>query len=267
MNDKVPPNLRWPLELLERATDTLLDNRNATLLAIVGRGVVVKNKEARATIMNSLKVGDDSFRDRAQKRTDMWLKEEKQFEAHLFGHSAITLWSVLETYVGDFIVQWIRMKPDVLQNDHARKLKISLADYIAMTADERLEAIVEDIFETDAVKRQRGIDKLEVALTFVRLGGDLDKEMKSTLWLLHQVRNIWAHNSGIADKKFAKDVGSMFKCEVGEVVCFGQADWVRATKAILDYILTIVKRIAGHFEITPEMLNAARASDPGTTGN
>jgi hypothetical protein len=111
----------------------------------------------------------------------------------------VMLWSILENYIRDFLVEWTKRKPDVLKTDVIQKLPIRLGEYDALQGDEKYEYIV-DMVEAQS-KLGIGVARFEIVLGQFGLSGKVNEQIKKDILELQQVRHVLVHRNGIVDKR------------------------------------------------------------------
>ena len=78
------------------------------------------------------------------------------------------------------------------------------AKLIAGGFPELIEAVYSDAVRRNNASTDVGKGKFEKNLEVVGLDGPLPDELSSTIFQAQQIRNIWAHNAGKADRSFLR---------------------------------------------------------------
>jgi hypothetical protein len=121
--------------------------------------------------------------------------------AVLHGHSLVGFWGSVECFIEDVFV-------GMILHDQSLLLGEKLAELYGKTYDS-------DLDEEDNARRlyarvvqkssgKSASDKFEFILDYVGLSGSLTETVRNSLHEANQIRNLWAHKKGIADKKFVE---------------------------------------------------------------
>jgi hypothetical protein len=123
----------------------------------------------------------------------------------MFAHSAVGLWSGLEVLVEDLVKSWLSVHQEILEFPEVAKIRLPLAEYMRLSDDERLSVLVNEMQRNLRTELASGVTRFENLLSLVGIGGSLPEHVKKAIFELWQVRNLWAHRSGFADRKFVRN--------------------------------------------------------------
>lgn len=151
----------------------------------------------------------------------------------------IMLWSILENYVRDFLVEWIKRNPQIMRAEALQKIQISLGEYELLQGDEKYEYIVEMVERQS--KAGLGIGQFEVLLEQVELSGKVDNKIKRNLLELQQVRHVLAHRNGIVDRRLIKRC-PWITSNIGETIHIDADRFGDYYNAVLTYAVGIGDR-------------------------
>jgi hypothetical protein len=169
----------------------------------------------------------------------------------LHGHSLVGLWGALESMVFDLVAAWLQHIPGARAVDTVRGVKVSLADFDSMTPEDRMRAIVSEL---DRAHSQRGgIARFEKLLDAVALSGTYPGVLGENVFIVQQLRNVFAHRRGVADRRFVA-AAPFFAIDVGRNVPCGRAVWHASLSTIIEYGLVIRNRVGAHFDQPPAEL-------------
>ncbi len=118
------------------------------------------------------------------------------------GHALLGLWSALEAMVEDAIVAWIIDKPETLQSADFAKIRVPLAEFSRMDAEDQALYLVSEV-QRDS-KLAQGITRFERLFDAVGLGGSVNEEVRKAIFEAQQVRNALAHRGGFADRRLVE---------------------------------------------------------------
>lgn len=135
----------------------------------------------------------------------------------MFAHSVVGLWSGLEVLVEDLVGAWIASHPEVLDLPDMAKVRIPVAEYMRLGEDERIGLLVTELQRTLRTELASGATRFEKLVDAVGLGGKTPDQLRRALFEMWQVRNLWAHRSGVSDRKFT-EICPWLNYDVGERV-------------------------------------------------
>jgi len=153
----------------------------------------------------------------------------------------IMLWSILENYIRDFLVEWIKRHPKTIRTESVQKLQIGLGEYESLQGDEKYEYIVEMIELQSRSKTGIGVGRFERLLEQFDLSGKVNEELKRGILELQQVRHVLVHRNGIVDKRLIE------KCpwtasNIGKTIQIDSEKYNAYLVSVLDYASMIGDR-------------------------
>jgi hypothetical protein len=86
-----------------------------------------------------------------------------------------------------------------------------------------------------------GATKFERLLAAVELGGPIPAAVRNALYLAQQIRNVWAHRGGVADKRFV-DACPQLEYEVGDRVNMTQEVFLPLMHGLHMYSIVVINR-------------------------
>lgn len=95
-------------------------------------------------------------------------------------------------------------EPSLLGTDAFKRIKLPASLMIESDASERHRAILSEMARSTDADLAQGTGKFERLLAPVGLGGAVPKPIKDAVFHAQQVRNIWAHRAGAADRRFVE---------------------------------------------------------------
>jgi hypothetical protein len=190
---------------------------------------------------------------RIQARADAAKQEVEDRFPFMHTQALVSLWSYAEDCLYGTLVNWIANEPTALQKDHVEdkvlKIKIDLAMYETLDRMGRAEYLVDQLKPVS----QRGVNQFENLLEAFKFKGNVEKDVKDTIYEMQQVRNVVAHRSGLADKKLLDTCPWLGdKYQIGDPVQVTFEDFDRYSAAIKSYIRTVIDRFSRRwFELYP----------------
>lgn len=169
----------------------------------------------------------------------------------LHAHAVVSLWSALEHGVQELLVARLAEDPGLLREEAIGRVKLSLAEYLAMEADDRLRYLVSEIDRQEQTQRPQsergGVGRFEPVLNRFGLGGCLDEPHKRCLFELSHVRHVIVHRGGVADVRFVNSC-PWVKVPAGNRIVVSHGDYVRYRTATDSYFAALVMRIVGEMK-------------------
>ncbi len=210
----LPPWAQEPFDYFWR-----YESDAARILALCIRGVTTVSHIPRIiNILDHGKVRDEAAYVSNQFDAEFAKQEIKDDFSALHSHSVVTIWGALEVLVNDLATAWLINQPEALNRATVSKIRIPLSEYERLNKDERMRFLVKDITRSLNADFKMGVDKFEVVLDALGLGGAVNKNRKKILYEVSQVRNILVHRAGIVDRQFKEGcpwvktpLGSKFK--------------------------------------------------------
>jgi hypothetical protein len=166
---------------------------------------------------------------------------ESNSDYRLFhGHSLVAIWGALETMVFDVVVAWLLNGPDATAHPKVAEMKVPFGLFEELSREERIYTV------TSELDRQRGdragIQRFENVLDPVDLSGSYEGVLADNIYEMQQMRNVFAHRSGVADRRFA-DACPHLGYGVGDLVMVGQNTWTDFIVTAMAYASVIARRM------------------------
>jgi hypothetical protein len=150
-------------------------------------------------------------------------------------------WAAFESFVEEIPGALIRIDPALISTPAFEKAR-NRADRENLTGSERLERIIDIVVPNQkGPLTAQGGGKYEDQLRLVGLDGEVPVDLALALMEAQQVRNIWAHNGGRADKKLL-DHCTGIGVALGEKVAMTGTRLSKYTLAQNTYTTIIVNR-------------------------
>jgi hypothetical protein len=173
--------------------------------------------------------------------------------------SVVTLWSLLESFVRSFLVNWMENEPGALKVDGIQNLSIKIGEYEALTPEEKCPYIL-DCLQSERRSRRPGVAFFEAMLEIFGLNGPVDAGLRKTLLHLWAVRNLIVHQQGKADKIFVEQC-AWLGVNLGDEVHISDAQLEKFTDACGEYFKSIISRLQDRFGV-PRTPGPASPSEP-----
>ncbi|MFD8667787.1 hypothetical protein ACFV1U_20630 [Streptomyces microflavus] len=159
----------------------------------------------------------------------------------LHAHSIMGEWGAMECLIEDLVEAWVVFRPETLERTHFARVRVPLATILGMSEVDRSRLLVSEVQRDLKVDLTSGATKFEKLLEAAGLGGPVDPRVREALYEAQNVRNVWAHRGGIADKRLVEACPQLGFRE-GEKVSIGKEGLQRYRDALWIYSATVLNR-------------------------
>lgn len=160
----------------------------------------------------------------------------------LISHSVVAIWSALEAMIPKFVVQYLLLKPGILQSEPFDRIKLPVSTYESLDREGLMSELVQEIMQTTQSALKPGIGRFESLLEKVSLGGSVPENMRRDLFELSQVRNLIVHQFGHVDARFTAAC-PWLQVVSGSRLKLTNKDFDRYRDAIRGYVRIIIERV------------------------
>ena len=168
-------------------------------------------------------------------------KEEASFGYPLLvAHSAVTLWSCLESTVPEFVRQFVLANPAVLDRPQFQKLKISAAEALKRSPDGLAIYVVEELERSTQNQIKWGVGRFDEMISALGLAPKIEEETRRTIFELSQIRNVIAHNRSVVDSRLVNSC-PWLNVQVGQKLVLNMQDHHRYSVAVCTYAADILE--------------------------
>jgi hypothetical protein len=216
-----------------------------------GAGVLVKLPRTIDSLMTSFDFNfffpEEEKSTREEQINEMkWMARLAESEIEddfplLHSHTLLGAWGALEGMIEDLAILRIQYCPSILEEPKLAKVKIPLVDFQKMTDHERLRFLVTELQRDLGLDLKSGATKFEPLLALVGLGGSIDRRVRDALFECQNLRNLFAHRAGIADRRFVASCPHLHY-SVGDAVKIGDEVFARNFFGLLTYGAIILNR-------------------------
>ena len=164
---------------------------------------------------------------------------------YLFSLAAIKIWTLLECLVDDIVLECLKDLPRCTNIDLIRSLKGPLVEFINAAPDDQAEYLANELKLAVRANLSPGVGRFENVLNPVGMGGPVDDGVRRVLLEIGEVRNIFVHRNGIADRRFV-NACPWLKVKLGEPVNLSHEDFhlyhIAATSYVIELDLRFGRR-------------------------
>jgi hypothetical protein len=212
-----------------------------------GADVLTKMPQTIDALMNASKIPKDEKDAHEKELKELkWAAELAKSEiesdfALLHSHTLMGSWGALEGMIKDLVISWMQHNPSVLDDPRITKVKVPLVEFQKMGDHDRLRFLVTEIQRDLGLELKSGATKFESLLALVGLGGSVHRKVRDALFECQNLRNLFAHRGGVADRKFVANCPHL-KYSVGDTVKLGSRDFSRNFFGLMTYGVIILNR-------------------------
>jgi len=253
MANAVDPWPEWSKDPFYRFFDYVQSEIQLIELATNGIRMVVKQARISEALYGVAEILDQPKRRAASQLADALVRAEvarQEVEADfplLHGHSLVGIWGALEALINDVAVAWLTHRKALLKTVEFSSVEVPLGDFQNMSAAERIEYLLDQVPRSPGVGG--GFPRFELLMDRVGLGGALDDELRRTLIEVHQVRNVYAHRGGIADRKARAACPWRKDWKLGKPILVDRTGYGRYLDATTSYAFELIVRSAAQFGV------------------
>jgi hypothetical protein len=171
----------------------------------------------------------------------------------LHSFAAVALWSWLENFVKDLLVEILYRDRAALEHQAFLRIKIRFSEYAALRRREQMAYLVEQLEQETSAPLKLGINRFESLLDSVKLAGPTPQEVIKWLFELQQIRNAIAHRNGRCDMRLKTNC-PWLKLKIGEPIRISTAQLTDYASASVNYGTEILYRMGDRysFNLRPE---------------
>jgi hypothetical protein len=222
---------------IRRLTDYIEEERDLVELSRVGIEMLRKQRPTSRSVQDAA-----ATLTRAVSGVELVARAgEEASDDHplLHGHSLVAIWGALETMAIGVVAAWLTHRPES-RSGKVSDIKVPYSMFEDLSDEERVDALVHELDQQRGAKK--GVDRFETLLTWVQLSGQTDPVLAQNLYEMQQVRNVFAHRRGIADRRFI-EACPHFGCGVGDQILLDRDAWYDSMVAALVYAETVLLRM------------------------
>jgi len=162
----------------------------------------------------------------------------------LHSQAAILLWSGLETLVKDYVVRSLMERPGLILEEPWSSLKVKIGDYEGADQEQKARFLVDE--QSARTRTRGGIARFELMVEWVGLKGSVGSDHRAAIYELQQVRNVFAHNRGVADSMFC-DACKHLGLQPGQPLTVSQVMFDKYSNASTSYVFELMLRSSEFF--------------------
>lgn len=193
----------------------------------------------------------EGHRDGVRRNAELADREVSRDFPMLHAQAVVSLWSSLEVLIRDLLALWLQNRPETLQRDSFKRLRVRVAEYEALTTEERSAYLVEMLEQELQASLKPGAGRFECLLDAIGLGGGLPDGVRKRLLELSQIRNVLVHRRGVVDKRFTERC-PWINVSVGKTLVVSDASLTNYHIAAMAYSMIIVQRLSSNFGAEPD---------------
>ncbi len=159
----------------------------------------------------------------------------------LSAHGLVGVWGVMESAIDDWVVDWLRRRPQDLNLEPDAELKLPAVSFVSLSAQERAEILFTALRRRQGQSFGTGVARFERPLAIVGLSAPVPGYLSDAVFEMHKVRNVYAHCGGRADAQFLADC-PWFGLDIGDAVPINSAILAGYTSLLTAYMVLLMYR-------------------------
>jgi hypothetical protein len=158
----------------------------------------------------------------------------------------VGFWGAFEAAIEDLVLGIISNEPTFLRAEPFSKVKIPLAEFEALTKDDRMRLLLRELQRLLRSDQRGGVNSFEMILDSVNLSGVVAEEIKKAIWEMHHVRNLIVHRGSCVDRTFAESCPEL-GLKVGDRMKASRRQVAHYVASLLEYGVLIEERLAARY--------------------
>lgn len=157
----------------------------------------------------------------------------------LHAQSTVTLWTVLELAIQEYVVRWLETEPEVTRIRPISQAKITLGEYLEVAETERARFLAELLDRNTDSRLRPGLGRFEPALSAFGIHAEVDEAVRRDILELQSIRNLLVHRHGVVDRRFVGRCPWLER-KVGEQLRVPHGDFKRYSNAVMSYVTAVM---------------------------
>jgi hypothetical protein len=158
----------------------------------------------------------------------------------------VGFWGAFEAAIEDLVIGIISNEPSFLHAEPFSKVKVPLAEFEALTRDDRMRLLLRELQWLLRSDQRGGVNSFEMILDSVNLSGVVAEEIREAIWEMHHVRNLIVHRCSCVDRTFAESCPKL-GLKVGDRMKASRKQLANYIASLLEYSVLIEKRLAARY--------------------
>lgn len=235
---------KWASEPFERyfkETETLFDLLRLSQTGISLLRGIPKTIEVLAKYSDEVDPSNEERLEVAKREAKLAQKEIDEGFPLLHNQALITAWTLLESTVKSYVINWIRYNPDAIKIDSIGKIKIELGDYLQLNEDDRPQYIFE-IFEREIGRAEpMGFKRFEKILAPFGMSGPVSEQISQDLYTTANLRNALVHRSAVVDYQLLRKCPYL-EMKVGDQIKVSPKQLRTLSNSMHSYVILLICR-------------------------
>ena len=203
------------------------------------------------TMPESMYLGGPDAEDKLKNTEELSKLAQREVENDfqvLNSQALLAHWASLESFIKSFVASLLENEPRAREADGIRKLQVRLGEYLALEERDRYVYIAELLDRETGNPLRAGVTRFEDLLGVFGLSGQVEENVRKTLFELNNVRNVIVHKGGIADRRLV-EACPWLGLNQGDVVKVRSADLSRYSLACVSYVTGLLRRLGEYWGI------------------
>lgn len=123
----------------------------------------------------------------------------------LHANALVGLWGALEACINDLCLLWLQCMDRRRLGEALMSARVKLGEYLGLDDQDRWLWLLLQLQRSDATSLRTGIGQFESMLKPLGISPQVDDGVRTTLFRIKAMRNLYAHRAGRADAKFLQE--------------------------------------------------------------
>lgn len=159
----------------------------------------------------------------------------------LHSHALMGAWGALEGMIEDLSISRMQHDASILDEPKFAKIRVPLVEFQVMSESDRLRFIVAELQRDLGLELKSGATKFEPLLAVVGLSGFVDRRVRDAIFEAQNLRNVFAHRGGVADRKLVSNCPHL-SYKIGDSVKIDSKVFSRDFYGLLAYGFIVLNR-------------------------
>jgi hypothetical protein len=263
--DKIPDYAYSPLQ---RCFGSLHGIHVVLRISLHGFNFVTKRPELTERIIRlNIEGGQEvtaehkSILERERKDAQFAENEIKNDFPFMHDSALVAAWGSLEAAIEDVAVAILLNEPKAFDKDEFMKVRVPLSTFETLDREDRVRFLIGEVQRPQTAGGAPGVDSFEKLLQLFDLSGNVEEDVKKTLWEMNHMRNIIVHRDSHADSRFVRACPRL-TAKVGDRLGVNYSQFARYSDAVVEYVKTLLRRLAVRYGVPSLPWATAEAINP-----
>lgn len=123
----------------------------------------------------------------------------------LYANSLIGLWGAFEACLDDLCLLFLQCVSRERLSNALSSARVKIGEYLALDDDDRWRWLLAQLQKAETTSLRTGVGQFESYLKPLGISPQIESGVRTTLFKIKAMRNLYAHRAGRADRKFLEE--------------------------------------------------------------